>query len=255
MHFSKRWKTPRVMYGLLITEAIFTVAALALFGIAAPNTYRTKLWEDGSLNGFNSNPNIVVFAYANHRPIPKVPMVWRQFITNWNVVISVLSLFILLVESILFVVKLFYPLLSLIVHVILTALWAVSVYGQAGPDKADPERPSSTPWYLRKSCSVAREPSNVQYCQQAKATFAVTVLMLVLFVVHIPLAMYSMFPLQRSKDASDGYSESNVSITHTSPDSYVSSDKPWEMGAVPKAPLKSPATPRTMAFNTLISRC
>ena len=78
MHFSKRWKTPRVMYGLLITEAIFTVAALALFGIAAPNTYRTKLWEDGSLNGFNSNPNIVVFAYANHRPIPKVPMVWRQ---------------------------------------------------------------------------------------------------------------------------------------------------------------------------------
>ena len=123
-------------------------------------------------SGANCKPGL------NRTPPSDADVSRRPSITNWNVVISVLSLFILLVESILFVVKLFYPLLSLIVHVILTALWAVSVYGQAGPDKADPERPSSTPWYLRKSCSVAREPSNVQYCQQAKATFAVTVLML-----------------------------------------------------------------------------
>lgn len=99
-------------------------------------------------------------------------------ITNWNVIISVLSLFILLVESILYVVHLFYPLLSLVVHLVLAALWAVSVYGQAGPDNSDPRRPSSTPWYLSKSCSLASEPRNVGYCKQAKASLAVTVLML-----------------------------------------------------------------------------
>lgn len=78
----------------------------------------------------------------------------------------------------------------------------------------------------------------------------------VIFVVHIPVAIYSMFPLQRSKKASDAYSESNVSMNHASPDSYVSNDKAWEMGGVPRTPLplRTPVTPRTMAFNTLSSR-
>lgn len=66
------------MYGLLIAELLLTVAALALFGIAAPNTYRTKLWKDGARRGFNSDPNVILYAYANHRPIPKEPLVWSQ---------------------------------------------------------------------------------------------------------------------------------------------------------------------------------
>ena len=64
--------------GLFIVEFIFIIPALAIFGIAAPNTWRTALWKDGGLNEFNSDPNQILYAYANHRPIPKTPMVWNQ---------------------------------------------------------------------------------------------------------------------------------------------------------------------------------
>lgn len=87
-------------------------------------------------------------------------------------------MFILLLKSVLHVMHLFRPWLSLVVHVALTALWAVSIYGQAGPDRMDPEHPSSTPWYLTKSCGVVYTPANANYCKQAKASFAVTVIML-----------------------------------------------------------------------------
>ena len=55
----------------------FTVALLALFGIADPNLYRTLLWQDGSDNGFNSNPNAALYAAANYRPYT-TPKVWSQ---------------------------------------------------------------------------------------------------------------------------------------------------------------------------------
>ena len=65
------------MYGLFSLEFLLTVAMLALFGIADPNTYRTKLWQDGSDQGYNSNPNEILYSYANYRPI-SVPLVWSQ---------------------------------------------------------------------------------------------------------------------------------------------------------------------------------
>lgn len=99
-------------------------------------------------------------------------------ITNWNVAISIAAMFALLIKSVLHIMHLFHPILSIVLHTVFTALWIVSAYGQAGPDRADPKHPSSTPWYLSKSCDVAHERRNVNYCKQAKASFAVTVIML-----------------------------------------------------------------------------
>ncbi len=39
---------------------------LVLFGISQPDLYRTKMWQVGFDNGFNSNPNMILYAYANH---------------------------------------------------------------------------------------------------------------------------------------------------------------------------------------------
>ena len=69
----KRWP----WYTLLALEFPFTVALLALFGIADPNTYRTKLWADGAANGFNSSPETGLYAAANYRPYT-TPGVWSQ---------------------------------------------------------------------------------------------------------------------------------------------------------------------------------
>lgn len=63
------------MLSLFVFELLITVAALALYGIAAPDLYRTKLWQEGSNHGWNSNPNEILYAYANYRPI-KYPTPW-----------------------------------------------------------------------------------------------------------------------------------------------------------------------------------
>lgn len=61
---------------IFVLEFLGTVAALSLFGVADPDTYRDKLWQVGADAGYCSNPNQVLYAYANYRPIPATPLVW-----------------------------------------------------------------------------------------------------------------------------------------------------------------------------------
>lgn len=77
-YMSRKWKWPKVLIALMVFELAGTVAALAMFGIADPDLYRTRLWQVGSDNGFNSSPLQILYAYANYRPIPKIPFVWSQ---------------------------------------------------------------------------------------------------------------------------------------------------------------------------------
>jgi len=74
---TRNWRMPKLMIALLVLEFPLTVATLALFGIADPNTYRTKLWQNGSDAGYNSDPSEILYAYANYRPI-SVPLVWSS---------------------------------------------------------------------------------------------------------------------------------------------------------------------------------
>lgn len=70
------WKLTKAIWPLMIAELPGLVAVLALFGIAQPDTFRTVNWSVGYQNGFNSNPAITLYAYANHRPLPNIPLVW-----------------------------------------------------------------------------------------------------------------------------------------------------------------------------------
>jgi hypothetical protein len=74
---TRSWRIPKLMIVLLVLEFPLTVLMLTLFGIADPNTYRTKLWQNGADKGFNSDPSEILYAYANYRPI-SVPLVWSQ---------------------------------------------------------------------------------------------------------------------------------------------------------------------------------
>ncbi len=91
--------------------------------------------------------------------------------------ISVLSTFILLCKAVMFVLHVWYPLLGTVTNFVITVLWCVSIYGQAGPDHSDPKHPSDSAWYITKSCDFAAASGNKHYCQMAKGTFAVTVFM------------------------------------------------------------------------------
>ncbi len=78
MFISLRYRPNKWPFWALVgLEFPLTVALLALFGIAAPNLYRTKLWADGAANGFNSSPTTGLYAAANYRPYT-TPKVWGQ---------------------------------------------------------------------------------------------------------------------------------------------------------------------------------
>lgn len=105
----------------------------------------------------------------------------RTRLTSFNVAISVLSLFVLLAKMIATIMKVFYPVFGVLVGLCLTALYAVSIGGQAGPDYADSRYPSPVPWYIRMSCDIAKPYGAEGDCIMAKGAFAVTVFMLCVF--------------------------------------------------------------------------
>lgn len=103
----------------------------------------------------------------------------------------------LLVKAVLFVMHIWVPLLSAIVHAALVILWSFSVYAQSASDMTDPKHPQrGAPWYITKSCSVVFNKNNIHYCRQAKAAFAVSIILLYVdhfdIFHHITLLMNSL---------------------------------------------------------------
>jgi len=245
-HFSRKWKWPKVLIVLMILELGGTVAALALFGIAQPDLFRTRMWKIGYDNGFNSDPNQILYAYANYKPIPKIPFVWSGTLTSFNVAVSVLAMFILLVKGTMFLLHIWYPLLSTVTNTIITALWIVSMYGQMGPDHSDPRYPSNVAWYISKSCSYAIPSGNEHYCIMAKATFATTVLMASIFFGNLLLGIWSMIPSAAERAAE----KLDFDDMQDSPGAFDKYSDKLEMKNVSRTQTV-PYTPRTLAFNTL----
>lgn len=98
--------------------------------------------------------------------------------TDFNVITAVVSVFLLICKLIMTVCGIFHPLGSLFVHSGLIVVWAVSIRGQAGSDMSDPANPQpGAPWYITKSCGPPVSPSLIGYCKQAKAAFAVSIIM------------------------------------------------------------------------------
>ncbi|KAL1984085.1 hypothetical protein VTN96DRAFT_9585 [Rasamsonia emersonii] len=197
----RKYRTYKAVLYLMAAEFPFVLVILILTGIASHNTYTTKLWQDGANNGFNSAPNQIVYALTNGRSY-KVPMVWSAFLTNYNLVIGVLSTFLLLTKAPMHVLRVFHPPLSAIVHGSLTALYIVSARFQAGSDMTDPRHPQpGPPWYITKNCNVAYYKSNIGYCQQAKSLFAVTVIACVIYFTQFVLAVISCFATKEEREA------------------------------------------------------
>jgi hypothetical protein len=166
-------------------------------------------------------------------------------------------MFIMLVKSIMYMLHVFPPVLSAIVHAIILALYSVSIAYQASSDTSDPEHPQNgPPWYITKSCSVTRNKSLVGYCRQAKASFACTCAALGIFGIYFILSIWSCFPskaqreeyaekkrLQAEKYAGlEAIADPKTGQTNVR---YPVPDTPGFQGGL------NPMTPRTLAFNTL----
>lgn len=87
-------------------------------------------------------------------------------------------MFILLTKVTIYVMHWFIPLVSVITHAALIAIYAVSIAYQGAADMSDPKHPSpGLPWYLSKGCSYAK-PQNYSFCMQARASYAVSIVLL-----------------------------------------------------------------------------
>lgn len=91
----------------------------------------------------------------------------------------------------------FYPPFSVAIHGGLLGLYIASASYQGGSDESDPKHPQSgAPWYISKKCSVAKDPTNIPYCKQAKALFAITIIiMYVILPVIFPVFQLCLFSL------------------------------------------------------------
>ncbi|KFG78007.1 hypothetical protein MANI_015076 [Metarhizium anisopliae] len=231
---------------LMPIELIGLVPILVIFGIAQPDMYRTDMWRIGFENKLNSNPNMILYAYANYRPLPTVPLIWSQTLTDFNVAISVISLFFLLSKLISHIMKLWYPIVAVFINSALVALYTVSTYGQIGPDYADARYPSPAAWYFRQGCGLAQRYGKYRACQVAQGSLFITLFMLVVYVLNLGFALYAMWP-----NPMNDVDEDDEDRESTSSDPKERST--WEMQSM-KSPVsmrESPFTPRTQAFHTL----
>ncbi|KAF2021643.1 hypothetical protein BU24DRAFT_24757 [Aaosphaeria arxii CBS 175.79] len=263
----RQWRLPKFVYALMILELPFTVANLTLFGIASPNLYRTILWAEGGRRGFNSDPTTILYAYANYRPV-KMPIVWSNFNTQYNLVIGVLCMFFWLVKTPMWLLHVFYPILSLPLHIALTTLWAYSLYVQTAPDTIDPKRINNgPPWFITKNCNIVEDKNVRHYCMQAKASFAVSVCMLVINASFLILTIYSLVPTKEARAAhetkvaekkaeKEKWAALEASMDHNDMTAEEQWQHMWELQQLPRTPgtaggFKHPMTPRTRAFSAL----
>jgi hypothetical protein len=188
--------------------------------------------------------------------------------TKYNLVIVVLSMFMLLCEGCMIFVHVLWPIINLCIHLLKIGLFAFSIYGQTAPDTIDPLHENhGVPWYIKYNCNVSYFKSDVGYCRQAKAWFYVSVFMLcvlcskdphlpavlvtdcshsALFAIHAIISIYAML---FAPDV-DPYDDAIFTPVKEE------DERQWEMVRIPDTPgttggLKSPMTPRTRAFNEL----
>jgi hypothetical protein len=94
--------------------------------------------------------------------------------TTFNTVISVISLFVLLVKTAMYTMHFWFPLLSVVVHALLVGLFATSLYNQTAGDYLDTTAVAKRPWYLTHSCKTYASSGNLGFCYQARASVYVT---------------------------------------------------------------------------------
>lgn len=229
-------------------ELIGIVPALVIFGISQPNLYRTDMWQIGWEHDppLNSNPARVLYAYANYQPQPKIALIWTRTFTNFNVAISIISLFFLLGKLTAFIMRVWYPIFATFINVSMVALYTVCVYGTIGPDYTDLRYPAPAAWYYRIGCDIARPYGKYKSCMIARYSLVIGVYMLAIYLCNLGFSIYAMLP-NKINDVSDDDDDDEDGSTTSEPKGGV-----WEMHNMKTPSIRAmPYTPRTQAFHTL----
>ncbi|KAH8847073.1 hypothetical protein MCOR07_009174 [Pyricularia oryzae] len=161
-------------------ELLFSLVVLVVTCKAYPDKYRTLLWSIGGKRGWNSNPDLRIYFYANHGEPPEVPLIWTQSLTDSTMAIAVLSFVLCLARVVLRYYDAAFLAIDVLYDGLLAALWYYNVASQSSADLTDPKHLSARPWYLDRSCSVVSGHAEGA-CMVAKATFYLAVCSMILY--------------------------------------------------------------------------
>ncbi|KAI1377020.1 hypothetical protein F4677DRAFT_64641 [Hypoxylon crocopeplum] len=167
----------------LVVEFGLVLVTMSLLCCAYPERFRKTLWQIGGENGWNSNPRLRIYFYANYQQPPEIPLIWTQRLSESNLAISVLAAAVCLSRIVLAYSSVpggFSCVFNALNDMLLSGFWMYSVAAQSSSDLTDPDHFSVRPWYLEKSCNIL-DASVVEVCLLAKACFAFSVLSLVFF--------------------------------------------------------------------------
>ena len=184
---------------LLSTEFVLCLVALCVFAHGHTSGLRTALWTVGGEQGWNSNPRLRIYFYANHREPPEIPSVWTERLVGIMILKrrrnpnapDLTSLFCSLADSLIGIaiintalwmarMALFrcgivgLPWIGAVYDLILSGLWTYAVKAQSSSDLTDTQHLSVQPWYLEHSCAEISGDDGA-LCGHGKACFTVAV--------------------------------------------------------------------------------
>ena len=62
----------------LFIELVLVAVCLGVFAHAHSTELRTALWAVGGEHGWNSNPRLRIYFYANYQQPPDIPFLWTE---------------------------------------------------------------------------------------------------------------------------------------------------------------------------------
>ncbi|KAK8071298.1 hypothetical protein PG997_011501 [Apiospora hydei] len=146
-----------IQASLMGLELLFSIATFALFCTAYPDHYRTRLWSIGGEMGWNSNPRLRVYFFANYEDPPEIPpdlepevvdhLKWR-ILTDSALAIATLSLVLCISRMALSFYSFMMPAFGILYDAVLAACWYYSVNAQSSGDLSDSEHISIRPCIL-----------------------------------------------------------------------------------------------------------
>lgn len=94
---------------------------------------------------------------------------------------------------------------------ILIVLWLLNISSQMSGDFSDPKHPSLHPWYLTRSCEAASKETATA-CRVSQATFALAILMLLLYAGRLALTSVHGIRTYHQRRERNGYERISVKL-------------------------------------------
>ncbi|KAI1120955.1 hypothetical protein F5Y10DRAFT_257359 [Nemania abortiva] len=167
----------RIQLVAFVIEFILAIAAVIIHSIAYPESFRKTLWEIGGEAGWNSNPKLRIYFYANYRQPPEIPLLWTQRLSETNLSVALIATSVFFARLVLVFFDYAGSLCSILYDILLSALWLYSILAQSSGDLSDTEHLSLRPWYLEKGCYRVAPPY-IHVCYIARSAFGISIVSL-----------------------------------------------------------------------------